>query len=874
AEAIAVAMWLLPASVHIVAWPASGPVRAALFAPAARLIWFATIAIVAGAVLAAWSARRQTIDQVGAAAAPWLLLTLWVVPYLPWLPDRLPLLLVLAGPLRWTIVVFAAAASVSSQFTVRWRSNPSRRAVFICSLLVYLVFGLRSARALGPGGDEPHYLIITQSLLADGDLQIENNHRERQYAPFFAGELRPDYMRRGANGQIYSIHAPGLPALLLPAYVVGGYLGTVVFMCVISALTALAIFDLAAAIAGAHAALLTWIGVCLTIPFVPHGWLLFPEMPGALVVAWTMLWLWQAVDRRLWVWIARGIVLGLLPWLHTKFIVFTGILAMALLVRLWQQRKDHASVLKLATLFAAPIAVSLAAWLYSFYVIYGVFDPQAPYGAYTSVNVLVRNIPRGLLGLLVDQKFGIVFYSPIYLFAGAGAWIALKRRDLWLLGAALGVTTAAFVIGTTRLYMWWGGNSAPARFLVPVLPCLAPLIAVAISRCTSIFARSLLWTCLATSLATTIAGLWTPAGFYSDPHGYARLLLAVQAGSPLARMFPTFTNPDWVQAVRVSLPWLGAAVAALAVSIAVARSRRATPLWTATWTCVAFLAASAVLTARTPPDVRDETAARGAMDLLWQYDPTMLRGFAYDALRKADPPRLLQLATVKTRAQTDSAGPFSLPAGAYQARVWLTGSLAADADVLVSSPHDAVFGRADVAAQNPVVVPFELPVDVPAVLVAARRTGASIAQVEIAPIALVPASARVPTRVRAIESVDGRRGGYIVYADDNAYPERGVFWTRASAGADTLVVPGDYRRIVLTLSLGPLSGRVRLIVDGADKSEDVSANASVRVAFDVPSGARAVPITVQSPGWFRPSESDPSSSDTRRLGCQVRIDLE
>lgn len=31
--------------------------------------------------------------------------------------------------------------------------------------------------ALFPGCDEPHYLVITQSLLHDGDLKIEGNHR-------------------------------------------------------------------------------------------------------------------------------------------------------------------------------------------------------------------------------------------------------------------------------------------------------------------------------------------------------------------------------------------------------------------------------------------------------------------------------------------------------------------------------------------------------------------------------------------------------------------------------------------------------------------------------------------------------------------------
>ena len=93
---------------------------------------------------------------------------------------------------------------------------------FLCAALVYNAAAWRLA-PLVPGGDEPHYLIIAQSLWRDGDLRIENNHQRGDYREYFGGELRPDYLKRGADGQIYSIHLPGVPAVIAPVLALGGY---------------------------------------------------------------------------------------------------------------------------------------------------------------------------------------------------------------------------------------------------------------------------------------------------------------------------------------------------------------------------------------------------------------------------------------------------------------------------------------------------------------------------------------------------------------------------------------------------------------------------------------------------------------------------
>ena len=96
---------------------------------------------------------------------------------------------------------------------------------------------------------------------------------------------------------------------------------------------------------------------------------------------------------------------------------------------------------------------------------------------------------------------------------------------------------------------------------------------------------------------------------------------------------------------------------------------------------------------------------------------------------------------------------------------------------------------------------------------------------------------------------------------------------RDTERATVLVAPAGASRMIVTLHLGPMSGDVLVSVAGKETSVHVNVNDTTVIDVEVPRELRLVPVTIQSPARFRPSEVDPSATDTRRLGCQVRIGL-
>lgn len=426
------------------------------------------------------------LSAVGARAArPWrslartALLGLPVV--LPWLPLPLtPALLVWTGPLAvgWWLAmiayVYADACAVLARPIQGLVASPTR-APLVAGLVtgVALVATAWHTAPQHPRGDEPDYLIIAQSLWLDGDLQIENNHTRADYAAYHATVLPPSYLARGRNGAIYSVHAPGLPVLLVPGVALAGYGGAVATMVLLAMIGAWLAWQVSWAVTqDVHA---SWLGTLATVgaaPFFLHGAAIFPDAPASLL---TLVALWALVTTRPG---RRGLVLaalalGLLPWLHTRYALLSVGLGAAFVARLAWRRDVRALVA-----FVAPAAVLAVAWFGFFVAVYGTPSPSAPYGAYT--QMALAHLRPGVPGLLFDQQFGLLASAPVLLVALVSLRPAVRQGAprIWsvaLTVIALGVAYTC-VVGAYR--MWWGGLSAPARFLAPLVLPLAPWIAL------------------------------------------------------------------------------------------------------------------------------------------------------------------------------------------------------------------------------------------------------------------------------------------------------------------------------------------------------------------------------------------------------------
>lgn len=594
-------------------------------------------AAVAIGLLVAWAVRRWPQR----AAAPLLALAAAALPLLPVLSGRHPLLLLFQGPVLILVAAAAAAVALVRAFAGRpgWRRPAREPLLFGAGFGFYLALAFFLPGPAGPQGDEPHYLLITQSLLGDRDVDLQNQLRERQYAPYFGGTLEPHTSPASPAGRVYSIHTPGLSALLAPAFAGFGYPGARGFVSLLAALTGVLVHRLVRDVSGSPAlALAAWALLTFSPPLPFYALAIYPEVPGALATA-----VWLLSSRRDpgpgMLAAATACAAGLI-WVHPRYLPLA---ALGLTLTLVRRCRPLARVLAGSAFLA-----SLALLLLFFERHYGAPALSAAYGAGFASDVSLARAPRGALGLFFDRQFGLLPVAPAWVVAVPGALALLARRTgdglraLLLGGASLGAGAS--------FSMWWGGSCPPARFTVAALPALALCAAAALPR-----RRSLAAGLFGIGLGVVLVAAGAPRALHNRADGESGLLRVLAPALDLDPSLPAFATGD-ANALPLAATLAGAA--ALAWSL----GGRGLLLGALGWALVA----SGLRGERPLIDGRAAT-----LELLERWDETNLHG-----LGPRLAPERLRLALALPRApwsfeadQLRNSRPLDLPAGLYELRI-------------------------------------------------------------------------------------------------------------------------------------------------------------------------------------------------------------
>ena len=845
------------------------PVRMTRVGALASYEWLGGL-LVAGAIIGMAAGSRLWRAPLVALGLAWL----------PWLPVPVPAAFLLwDGPLETAIWLMAivgagwplvARAGRSLGRAGAWWHEPRRAAWVAAALFVVLALAAWTiARPRVPAGDEPHYLVITQSLLRDGDLRIENNHRDEHYLEYYDAMLRPDFMRRGTNGQIYSIHAPGVSALVLPAFAVAGYPGAVAVVVAVGALGIAAVWHVAFLLTGvASAAWVATAAVATAAPFLLHAFTIYPDpVGGALTVAAVAVLV--ALDTRTRpvtgpALAAAGAALALLPWLHTRFAMIAGVLGVAIGLRLWRRDGGRAHLVR----FLAVPAVSALAWFGYFYAIYGTPNPAAPYG--TRPEGGLSFIPTGIAGLLLDQQFGLFAHAPVLVLAVAGLVVlARERRRLTVELLAVGVPYLA----TAASYpMWWGGFSAPARFVVVLVPLLALPMAVLWARAAVVTRRVIL--CLlvvSASMTALLVGHDRGALIYNGRDGAALWLDWLSRSVDLTLALPSVHRDGALMALADALVWTLAAVVLGAAAVLAGRLMprlRHVAAWAAVPLAV-MLATTIVWTGRARGPLTPSTSQMSWLER-WSPagTPVVVQLTPTRALTIDDAPRRLNIASSE-RGRRAADEPLlrlpDVPAGDYELFVEPQGTLAGGVTVRL--------GRQDVPMEQWRLegrqagfsgLVLRLPVDAHSITVhgdAAAR--ASVRRLSLRPQRLAPGGEAAGTALRA-----ARYGRVVVFAlDDHADVEPGAVWVRGERTAAFVARADEGARVVLRLKAGPVANDVHVIAGGWSTVVRLAAGAEEDVPLPAAALAPAM-VSVRSATGFRPSEHG-GGGDVRWLGVYL-----
>lgn len=366
-------------------------------------------------------------------------------------------------------------------------TRPARRLPVVLAVVGLLVFGTVAARLHanhGVTGDEPHYLVMTYSLIKDGDFDVKNDYALQRYHSYYPGNLDPGFrvnpdLFKPTSPHIYLVDGVGLPALIAPFVAVAGPRGASAVLIAVALLVLLLVWRWTLLVThDERAALFATLVVFVSVGFIGLAGYIFPDMIlAALLLGGLILAEGPEPTPR------SALLLGALAamsfWFHLKFAAPFGLLVSIAAIRWWTQlRADPHRYTRLFVPLAAPIAVSASVYLVVNHAWFGVWNPLRIYPHFISIFAIdpLVSIPA----MAIDKTKGLLATSPIFLLVALGLPLWAKAAKPQLIRVAL-VLVPSFVLLATFVD-WWGGFAPAGRYPMEFMPALAPAAGLALAR--------------------------------------------------------------------------------------------------------------------------------------------------------------------------------------------------------------------------------------------------------------------------------------------------------------------------------------------------------------------------------------------------------
>jgi len=386
--------------------------------------------------------------------------------------------------LAFSLILMIIEFDIFSKISKKFVSFPLKKRLIILFVFFELIFIITSTLIVNRGiklvGDEPHYLIITQSILKDKDLNVANQYYEQQYKEFL-GDFRigiHGFFGKKGRDYIYSMHLPGISFTLAPILglklsppllfiLIRSYLG-------IFASLFLIVFYLMSLKILKRESLSFYITIIMgiTSPIIFHSIHIFPEIQVSLFIL-TAIYLSLYKDKKsIFDMLLSGFLLGLVVFWGVKYSTFMFLYAGGIFIY-YLIKKEYKFAL---SLIIFPIFFE-GLFLYYLYNAYGNFSPMSVYMNENQkknfMYLVIHQISlkmriETLLNYFFDQRDGLLLYNPFYLFSFTGFIIALKKYKKYFKFLLISIPAILFILSYAAL-THRGGHCPQARPLVPTI---------------------------------------------------------------------------------------------------------------------------------------------------------------------------------------------------------------------------------------------------------------------------------------------------------------------------------------------------------------------------------------------------------------------